>query len=386
MEVVHLGKYYPPEPGGMEQVLKGTAEGTASPSLSHRCLVADRGGRREVSEEFPGVRVHRLPEWFTFLLTPVVPSLPGELHRLRKADPEGVILLHYPNPMAVLALVLSLLLLPKRKGERLAVWGHADVLLEEGWKRALYALYRPLEEFLFRRTDAFLGATPNHVARLSVLSRHRERCFVVPYAIPDGWFDAVPGEEEAAARLRERIGGDFLLFVGRLVPYKGLRTVIEAAGRVTLPFVLAGTGPLEAELRAEAEARGVAGKVRFAGRVDDLRPYFRGCAALVLPSVSELEGFGVVQIEAMALGKPVVTSDLKTGVTWVNRHGETGLVFPAGDAEAFAEACNRLAADPALRSRLGERARERTRREFSYTALRREFAAFLDALRKGPSR
>jgi rhamnosyl/mannosyltransferase len=106
----------------------------------------------------------------------------------------------------------------------------------------------------------------------------------------------------------------------------------------------------------------------------------------VLPSVSELEGFGVVQIEAMALGKPVVTSDLKTGVTWVNRHGETGLVFPAGDAAAFADACNRLAADPLLARRLGDRARERTRAEFSWTALRREFSAFLAALRAVPSR
>ena len=90
---------------------------------------------------------------------------------------------------------------------------------------------------------------------------------------------------------------------------------------------------------------------------------------LVLPSVSGLEGFGIVQIEAMALGKPVVSSDLPSGVTYVNVHGETGLVFPVGDDAGLAEACNRLLSDAELKGRLGENARERTFRKFSYTAM-----------------
>jgi rhamnosyl/mannosyltransferase len=110
-------------------------------------------------------------------------------------------------------------------------------------------------------------------------------------------------------------------------------------------------------------------RVLFLGGVDDLRPYYLGCEFFVLPSVSALEGFGIVQIEAMALGKPVVSSDLPSGVTYVNVQGETGLVFRVEDDAGLAEACNLLLSDAELKNRLGENARRRTLRKFSYTAM-----------------
>jgi glycosyltransferase involved in cell wall biosynthesis len=121
-------------------------------------------------------------------------------------------------------------------------------------------------------------------------------------------------------------------------------------------------------------------KVILAGKVENLRPYFLGCDALVLPSRSALEGFGIVQIEAMALGKPVVSSDLPNGVTYVNVDGETGLVFPVGDAEAFASACKRLHTEVDLRLRLGREARRRTMELFSYAAMKARAAAELGSL------
>ena len=176
------------------------------------------------------------------------------------------------------------------------------------------------------------------------------------------------------------MGGDFLLFVGRLVPYKGLETLLRAADRIPCRIAVIGTGPLDAALRKEIAARGLEGKVRLLGRVDDLRPYYLGCDFFVLPSVTALEGFGIVQIEAMALGKPVVSSDLPSGVTYVNVHGETGLTFHVGDADGLAEACNRLLSDTELRGRLGENARRRTFEKFSYTAMREAAVPFFRRL------
>ncbi len=121
-------------------------------------------------------------------------------------------------------------------------------------------------------------------------------------------------------------------------------------------------------------------KVRLLGRLDDLRPYYLGCEFFVLPSVTALEGFGIVQIEAMALGKPVVSSDLPSGVTYVNIHGETGLTYHVGDADGLAEACNRLLSDTELRGRLGENARKRTFEKFSYTAMREAAVPFFQRL------
>jgi len=364
--ILHLGKYYPPEPGGMEAVLKGFAEATAG-GLENTCLVASKAGPTRV-ESAGGVTVRYLKERGTILLTPILPSLPRVLHRLRKERRFQAILLHYPNPMAVVALVLSLLFLRKR--EKIVLWHHADVLLEERWKRALYLLFRPVEEFLFRRTDAFVAATPRHVSCSDTFRRFADRTASIPYAIPDPWFEVSAADRTAAEKAREAMGGDFLLFVGRLVPYKGLETLLRAADRIPRTIAVIGTGPLDASLRREIAARGLEGQVRLLGRVDDLRPYYLGCDFFVLPSVTALEGFGIVQIEAMALGKPVVSSDLPSGVTYVNVTGETGLTFHAGDDAGLAKACNRLLSDVDLRERLGENARRRTFEKFSYTAMK----------------
>ncbi len=376
MKILHLGKYFPPEPGGMEVVVKSFSEATAA-SFSNYCLVATRTGKTRV-ETSGGTTVHYLRQAGTFLLAPVLLGLPGVLHRLRRGGSFPVILLHYPNPTAVLALFLSLLLLPKR--EKIVVWHHADVLLEERWKRALYALFRPIEEFIFRRTDAFVAATPHHVSCSKTFRRFSGRTSIIPYALPDAWFQIGEGEPDAAAKVRERLGGRFLLFVGRLVPYKGLATLVRAADRIPRRIAIIGTGPLEGDLREQAAAMGVADRVLLLGGVDDLRPYYLGCDFFVLPSVSTLEGFGIVQIEAMALGKPVVSSDLPSGVTYVNVHGETGLTFHAGDDAGLAEACNRLLSDDALKDRLGRNARDRTFRKFSYTAMAEAAVPFFSRL------
>jgi rhamnosyl/mannosyltransferase len=276
-------------------------------------------------------------------------------------------MLHYPNPMAVLALFLSLL--ARRKREKIVVWYHADVILEGWWKRAVFSLYRPMDEFVFRRADVFVAATPHHVRQSPVLARFRDRVSTIPFAVPDSWFDVLDEEFAAAKTARERVGERFALFVGRLAAYKGLDTLVRAAGHIGCRIVVVGTGPLEGYLWEEIRLRGLEGKIIPLGRVEDPRPWYLGCEFLVLPSNSALEAFGIVQIEAMGLGKPVVSSDLPTGVTYVNRDGETGLTFPVGDPDAFAAACNRLLGDDALRTRLGETARARTMREFSYSAL-----------------
>jgi len=364
----------------MEVVVKSFAEATVG-RLENYCLVASKLGPTRV-ERSGGATIHYMKERGTILLTPIVPSLPMVLHRLRKERRFQAILLHYPNPMAVAALVLSLLF--RRKMEMIVLWHHADVLLEEGWKRVLYSLFRPVEEFLFRRTDAFVAATPHHVACSDMFRRFADRTVIIPYAIPDPWFVVSDADRSSAERTRKAMGGDFLLFVGRLVPYKGLDILLRAADRIPCRIAIIGTGVLDSALRKEIAARGLGEKVRLLGRVDDLRPYYVGCDFFVLPSVSALEGFGIVQIEAMALGKPVVSSDLPSGVTYVNVHGETGLTFHVGDDAELADACDRLLSDTALRDRLGENARRRTFEKFSYTAMREAAVPFFQRLSGAP--
>ena len=175
-----------------------------------------------------------------------------------------------------------------------------------------------------------------------------------------------------------------VLFVGRLVPYKGVDVLLRALVGVPATTVIVGGGPSSDALRAQAAALGHGDRVVFIDELDDadVTALYHACDMFVLPSVASNEAFGVVQLEAMICGKPVISTDLPTGVPWVNRHGETGLVVPPRDAEALRAAIMRLLGEPALRLKLGEQGRRRALADFTIegmvsrtTAVYRELVA-----------
>jgi rhamnosyl/mannosyltransferase len=128
-----------------------------------------------------------------------------------------------------------------------------------------------------------------------------------------------------------------------------------------------------AELNLRSRVTFVTGVTR-----DDLIAYYHAADVFVLPSTEITEAFGVVQVEAMAAGVPVVSTNLPTGVPWVNQDGLTGLVTPPGEAGALAEAIRRLLADPALRRRMGEAGRARAWEQFSRNRMVRQFKALIE--------
>jgi rhamnosyl/mannosyltransferase len=159
-----------------------------------------------------------------------------------------------------------------------------------------------------------------------------------------------------------------ILFVGVLRPYKGLEVLLRAMTHVAQAhLVIVGSDPERGRAARLASRFGLSGRVSFTGVVSESRRriLLHACDLFVLPSLDRREAFGVSQLEAMACGKPVVSSDLSTGVRFVNRDGETGLLVPPADHAALAGAISRLLADPDLRARMGQTARERVIREFS---------------------
>jgi rhamnosyl/mannosyltransferase len=228
------------------------------------------------------------------------------------------------------------------------IWHHSD-LVRPWWAPPTYGR---LQRALYRRADCVIVSSPRLAD--STLVGSARRVEVIPFGIDVGRYRAAD-----ASRVRDlasRVEGPRVLFVGRLVYYKGAAVLIDAMASCPGSLVLVGDGPLEAELRRRAADRGVLDRILFAGRVsdDDLVAYYRAADVLVLPSVARSETFGVVQVEAMAAGLPVISTDLPTGVPWVNQDGVTGLVVPPGDAPALAAALNALLGDPALRARLGQ--------------------------------
>jgi glycosyltransferase involved in cell wall biosynthesis len=238
---------------------------------------------------------------------------------------------------------------------------HSDVVRQ----RALWPVYGPAVRRALARARRIVVASEPYRAVSRELQGFQEKVRVIPYGIDGGRFDPRPDTLARAAALRASWGGGgrpAVLAVGRLVGYKGFAVLLEAARGLDAVVVLVGGGPLERPLKAAAGSN-----VVFAGRVDDaeLAAYYAACDVFCLPSVTIAEAFGVVLLEAMASAKPLLTTSLPTGVTAVNREGETGLVVPPGDAGALREALRAMVADGARREAMGRAARRVFEREYT---------------------
>ena len=257
-------------------------------------------------------------------------------------------------------------LLP-RSVKRVIGW-HSDIVRQQN----LLKLYRPFLNHSLRAADAIIAATPAHISSSEQLSSVREtaKFRVVPYGFDLSRYEQRPS---LADEIRRRYAGKFLVFaLGRHVYYKGFEFLIRALA--SLPgaaLALGGQGPLTPELERIAREAGVAGRVHFLGRIPDkdLPAWYHACDAFCLPSVEPAEAFGIVQVEAMACGKPVVCCQLHNGVNWVNRDGETGIAVPPADPAALAGALARLQQDASLRARLGDQARRRAFAHFTSAAM-----------------
>lgn len=361
IRVLTFGRYADDNFGGLERYVFELARALAA-EVRYTNVVAKRGGAPDL--EVVGETVYARP-WASIAGTPVCPGMPWQALTRHRRAPFDLVHLQFPaDPMAHLATAL----LP-RGVKRVISW-HSDIIRQ----RRLLALYRPFLDRLVRAADAIIAATPAHISSSEQLSTvtDRSRLHVVPYG-----FDLTRFRERPALadQVRRRFTEEFLVFaLGRHVYYKGFEFLIRALrGLPEAGLALGGQGPLTAELRQVARAAGVAKRVHFIGRIAEaeLPAWYHACDAFCLSSVEPAEGFGIVQIEAMASGKPVVCCELGNGVTWVNQDGVTGLVVPPADPEALAGALERLAENPALRMRLGEQGRARAFGVFTVEAMAR---------------
>ena len=350
MHIVHVGKFYWPYHRGIETYLKLLCE-----RLAHEAeldVLVTHPSLRTTRETVDGVRVTRMGRVAELRSMSLCPSLPFLLRRL---DPD-IVHIHLPNPWAEWCFMLS------GSRAKLVVSFHSDIIRQ----RMLLHLHKGMHERFLRRADRIIVASPRHIEFSPFLSKlPADKCVVIPYGIEASRYEQV--DDQAVARVRAATGTPLILFVGHLVYYKGVEVLIDAVARLKAHVAVVGAGPLDSVLRARAEQRGVADRVHFLGDVDDatLRAAYQACDVFCLPSTQRSEAFGIVQLEAFAAGKPVISTDLPSGVPFVNKHGETGLIVPPGDAAALAAALESLLNDPARRTAMGAAARMRVREVFS---------------------
>lgn len=373
MKVVHAAKFYPPVRGGMETVVGDLCDGTAGGWDVE--VVCANESRSTIHERVGNVAVVRAGAVAVRASVPICPSLPWQLWT-HSAD---CVVLHEPNPIAGTALWL------RTPAPRLVIWHHSD-LLRPWWALPTYS--RIVQRSLYHRADCVIVSSPALAAQ-STLVQCARHIAVIPFGIDlQRYRRSDPARTAEVDAIRKRTAGPRLLFVGRLVYYKGLHVLLDAVRQWPGTLMIAGEGPLETELRAQSNALGLGDRVTFLGRIsdEDLPTYYQAADAFVLPSIARTEAFGVVQAEAMAAGLPVVSTNLPTGVPWVNQHGVSGLVVPPGDPVALGEALRRLAEDPALRQQLAEGARRRADALFSRDRMLRAFRDVIDTVVSAPDR
>lgn len=350
MRVLHIYKDYPPVVGGIENHLRLLAEGQARRGLDVTVLVTSPGRSTTVTVE-NDVRVIRAARWATVSSAP----LSVELFRWMRRLTADVTHLHFPYPIGELAL----LTLGRRRTTILTY--HSDIIRQRWLGRA----YRPFLWRLLHRVDRIIATSPQYVQSSRYLRAVADKCTVVPLAIDPRPFLQV--DPQQVAEVRRRFGEPLLLFVGRLRYYKGLEYLLQAMRQIDATLLVIGSGPMATAWQHRARDGVPAGRVHFLGDVPDaaLPAYYAAADVFVLPASHRSEAYGLVQLEAMAAGTPVVSTEVGTGTSFVNRDGETGFVVPARDPQALAQAIQRLLADEHLRRTMGERGRERVLSEFT---------------------
>jgi glycosyltransferase involved in cell wall biosynthesis len=353
MKVLHVGKFYPPVSGGMERMLQLLCEGERAIADS-QVLVAHTASARTVHESLNGVPITRVGSIGRVGAVQICPTFPVWLARAKK----DVIVIHEPNPIA---LVSYLLVRPRAP---LLVWFHSEVVRPK-WRYNLF--YRPFLRFALKRAAQIIVSSPSLANQAAALREFREKCVVIPFGLDAARLEPAPDTAPEAEAIRLRYPGPLVLFVGRMVDYKGVDVLLRALVGVEGTTLLVGDGPRRAALEELAADLGLAGRAVFLGDVDDRRmsALYQACDLFVLPSVTRAEAFGLVQLEAMAAGKPVVSTSVPTGVPWVNQHGRTGLVVRPGEVPALRDAIVRLLRDPELRSRMGREGRARVSTDFT---------------------
>ena len=357
MRILHVGKYYPPFAGGMENFHYDLSREQSRQGLRVASVVHDHErGRPTTCFEHDGIRVWRAALRGRLLFTPICPSWRRVLRGAIEEFRPDVIHFHLPNPSALLASTVR----SARRVPWVAQWQNDIGASRLDWRLAVaYKLYAPIEAAFLKRTDRIVTSSPPYLESSKALAIWRNKCEVISLGIARDRLPIPSAAAEEWARGLWRPSGLRVLTIGRLTYYKGHRVLLQALTRVPdVQLCLVGTGELERETRDMIGRLGLDERVRMLGYVDDdrVRGLLTTCDCFCLPSVERTESFGLVLPEAMRYGKPAVASDIPgSGVGWVVEHERTGILVPPGDPVALSAALDRLAGDAALRAALGAR-------------------------------
>lgn len=355
MRIAQLTKYFYPHKGGIESSVLGISGGIAGRGNDVLVFTSNipKCGRKEVID---GIEVHRFANFFTMFNDPFTP---GIITDLLKEDYD-LIHLHLPDPFnSIFALIASIL-----RKKPLIVTYHADIIKDEWYHKPFKFIYNLFLYFVLRHSRKIIATTPNYVEDSGILRRFKNKMEIVPNFVDIEKFN--PGLDGSRIRkvynLNEK---KIILFIGRLVPYKGVEYLITAFSDVkkeleNSALLIVGNGPLKEKLENLAAD---IGDVYFINAEDrDIPFYYACCDLFVLPSITRQEAFGIVLLEAMASGKPVIATNI-SGMPYIINN--SGIVVKPKNIDGLKDAILKILSNPQIAAELGENGRKRVETEFA---------------------
>lgn len=363
LKVLHFFKVYLPDSmGGIEQVIYQLCEGGSRFGICSEVLTLSRQPAKK-PVQVGSHRVHQVRRDLEVASTGMSWAAIGRLRELaREAD---LIHYHFPWPFMDVAHYLA------GTGKPYVVTYHSDIIQQ----KRLLKLYRPLMRVFLGGAAGIIATSPNYFATSAVLDEFKERVTVIPIGLDNASYPRASQERLEAWRKRLKMER-FFLFVGVMRYYKGLHILLEALQGTDLRVVIVGAGPLQQQLIRQAASLGVSRNLVFLGHVseEDKIALLELCYGVVFPSHLRSEAFGVSLLEGAMFGKPLISSEIGTGTSYININEDTGLVVPANDPPALRRAMQRLWCDPLHASTMGARALARYCELFTAQEMARRYA------------
>ncbi|MGE4686075.1 glycosyltransferase family 4 protein [Yersinia enterocolitica] len=352
IKVLHFYKtYYPDSFGGIEQVIFQLCEGGASKGIDSTVLsLSKRSGI--INKKIGTHTVYCSPVNFEVASTPFSFQAIKDFKKL--AQQSDIIHYHFPFPFMDMVHFISGINKPT------VVSYHSDIVKQKN----ILKIYTPLMNLFLGSVSRIVAASPNYVATSATLKKFSRKVSVIPYGLDE---DSYPTPlPERIDFWKSKFGTRFFLFIGAFRYYKGLHILIEAAKNSSYPIVIVGAGPIESELKKQAEKLDIQ-NIYFLGAVsdEDKASLLSLCYAVVFPSNLRSEAFGITLLEGAMYGKPLISSEIGTGTTFINIDQQTGLVVPPSDPVALRTAMDQLWDDIELSERFGRNARNRYLENFT---------------------
>ncbi len=361
LRVLCFGRFFDDTPGGMQthvdhlfRAMRGYVD------YVHLVPSRDRRGFEGQLQGFPLIRT---PSWNVDGSLALSPALVAKARALHRGKPFDLVHLHFPDPMSHVASWAIPAHVP-----RVITW-HADIIRQ----KLMLAAYRPFQNAALRHAKAIIAATPAHIKSSAELPKPHlaGKLHVIPFGFDLAHYALPLG---LTSELKQHYPGNIIFALGRHVHYKGFDVLIKAMAQLPADaqLLMGGEGPLTAQWKALAAQSSAAARIHFVGKISDadLPAYFQACDVFCLPAVNQAEAFGIVQVEAFACAKPVVSTRLNNGVDFVNQDGITGYTVTPSSVDELAQALNKLLTDPVLRQQMSQQALLRAQLEFSLQALR----------------